>query len=109
MEKQIEIEKEMIVERLEQVVDKVAVIERAIDVVETTVNREVPVIIHKDKTQEVPVIIEQLTEKVILMPQVVEVLKYVHEVLEKDYLGPALEGESSEKQYQLNVLSGNLR
>jgi len=36
---------------------------------------------------EVPVIIEKLAERIVVMPQVVEVLKYVHQIVDNDNLG----------------------
>lgn len=35
---------------------------------------------------EVPYIVEKIVEKIVVMPQIVEVLKYVHEVMENDNL-----------------------
>lgn len=37
-----------------------------------------PVIITKDRILEVPFVLEKIVEKITVMPQVVEVLKYVH-------------------------------
>lgn len=39
---------------------------------------------------EVPILLEKIVEKIVLMPQIVEVLKYVHEVCEKEELGVAV-------------------
>lgn len=40
-----------------------------------------------------PVIVEKLAERIVIMPQIVEVLKYVHEISENENLGIALSGE----------------
>ena len=39
---------------------------------------------------EVPYILEKIVEKIVVMPQIVEVLKYVHEVVEEETLGVAV-------------------
>ena len=33
---------------------------------------------------EVPIILEKIVEKIVVMPQIVEVLKYVHKVCESE-------------------------
>ena len=43
------------------------------------------------------------------MPQIVEVLKYVHEVTEEGNLGVAVSGEIGEKEVQYKALAGNVR
>jgi hypothetical protein len=40
-------------------------------------------LISQEKIVEVPHIIEKIVEKIVIMPQIVEVLKYVHEIAEK--------------------------
>ena len=39
-----------------------------------------PVILTQDKVMEVPFIVEKIVEKIVVMPQIVEVLKYIHEI-----------------------------
>jgi hypothetical protein len=43
-----------------------------------------PVIITQDRIIEVPHVLEKIVEKVVVMPQIVEVLKYVHELVDGD-------------------------
>jgi hypothetical protein len=43
-----------------------------------------PVIITQDRIIEVPHVLEKIVEKIVIMPQIVEVLKYVHELAEND-------------------------
>lgn len=45
---------------------------------------------------EIPYILEKIVEKVVVMPQIVEVLKYVHEVVESNELLTV----ENEQQYQ---------
>lgn len=54
---------------------------------------------------EVPFILEKIVEKIIVMPQIVEVLKYVHEVVEEETLGVAVgvEVHTHEQKYKLLV------
>ena len=46
--------------------------------------------VQEQKLIEVPYILEKIVEKIVVMPQIVEVLKYVHEVTEKEELGVAV-------------------
>ena len=43
-----------------------------------------PVIITRDRIIEIPQVMEKIVEKIVIMPQVVEILKYVHELIEDD-------------------------
>lgn len=47
-------------------------------------NQRDPVIITQDRIIEVPYVLEKMVEKVVVMPQVVEVLKYVYELMGDD-------------------------
>jgi hypothetical protein len=38
----------------------------------------------------VPQILEKIVERIVIMPQIVEVLKYVHEIVETEDLGVAI-------------------
>lgn len=40
-----------------------------------------------------PFILEKIVEKIVVMPQIVEVLKYVHEVCESEDIGVAVDVE----------------
>ena len=35
---------------------------------------------------EIPYILEKIVEKIVVMPQIIEVLRYIHEVAESDEL-----------------------
>ena len=47
----------------------------------------------EEKFIEVPFVLEKIVEKVVLMPQIVEVLKYVHEVCEVEGPGAPVDVE----------------
>lgn len=49
------------------------------------------VAITEEKFIEVPYIIEKIVEKIVVMPQIVEVLKYIHEVCESEDAGVAVD------------------
>jgi hypothetical protein len=49
-----------------------------------------PVIITQDRIIEVPHVLEKIVEKVVVMPQIVEVLKYVHELVDNEDLAVGL-------------------
>ena len=53
---------------------------------------QTPVPIHTKEEHliEVPHILEKIVEKIVVMPQIVEVLKYVHEIVETEELGVAV-------------------
>jgi hypothetical protein len=50
----------------------------------------------------VPVIVEKIVEKIVVMPQIVEVLKFIYDIAENENIGVALEGEigADEAEYQ---------
>lgn len=52
---------------------------------------------------EVPYILEKIVEKIVIMPQIVEILKYVHEVVEEETLGVAvgIDVATHEQRYKL--------
>ena len=52
-----------------------------------------------------PYILEKIVEKIVIMPQIVEVLKYVHEVIEEETLGVAIgvDVQSHEQKYKVLV------
>jgi hypothetical protein len=43
----------------------------------------------------VPYLLEKIVEKIVIMPQVVEVIKYIHELVEENSLGVALDIDAS--------------
>ncbi len=59
-----------------------------------------PVIITKDRILEVPFVLEKIVEKITVMPQVVEVLKYVHELIENDQINVLTDGDVELVQYK---------
>lgn len=58
---------------------------------------------------EVPYILEKIVEKIVVMPQIVEVLKYVHEVIEEDSLGVVLEKDVATHEQRYKMLSKDLK
>ena len=59
-------------------------IENTLQIVDRIIEKNLdPVLISQEKIIEVPYIIEKIVEKIVVMPQIVEVLKYVHEIAEK--------------------------
>ena len=69
----------------------------------------VPIISHEERFIEVPYILEKIVEKIVVMPQIVEVLKYVHEVFEEETLGVAVGVEVSTHEQKYKVLTQNLK
>jgi hypothetical protein len=53
--------------------------------------------------------LEKIVEKIVIMPQIVEVLKYVHEVVEEETLGVAVGVEVATHEQKYKMLSQNLR
>ena len=51
--------------------------------------------------------IEKIAERVVILPQVVEVLKYVHEICECEGLGVGVEGEIQMNELKYRELYGN--
>ena len=58
---------------------------------------------------EVPYILEKIVEKIVVMPQIVEVLKYVHEVVEIDTLGVAVTADVATYEQKYKLLSKNIQ
>lgn len=56
-----------------------------------------------------PQILEKIVERVVVMPQIVEVLKYVHEIYEGDGLGVALTGDLQVAERRYRELYGNAK
>lgn len=48
-------------------------------------------------------------EKIVVMPQIVEVLKYVHEITEVEDIGVAIDVEASTYEQKYKVLSKSIK
>ena len=57
-------------------------------------------IITQDKIIEVPYVLEKIAEKIIMMPQIVEVLKYVHEIIDDGMVNAVSEISSESIEYK---------
>ena len=57
---------------------------------------------------EVPHILEKIVEKIVIMPQIVEVLKYVHEIVETEELGVAVGVDVMTHEQKYKLLARNL-
>lgn len=62
----------------------------------------------EEKFIEVPYIIEKIVEKIVVMPQIVEVLKYIHEVCESEDAGVAVDVEVGAHEARYKDLSRNI-
>jgi len=58
---------------------------------------------------EVPYILEKIVEKIVVMPQIVEVLKYVHEITEKEELGVAVGVDVATHEQKLKILTKDIK
>ena len=56
-----------------------------------------------------PHILEKIVEKIVIMPQIVEVLKYVHEVVETEELGVAVGVDVMTHEQRYKVLVKDLK
>jgi hypothetical protein len=80
---------------------KVSFIEETLRTVTEIMERERdPVIITQDRIIEVPYVLEKIVEKVVVMPQIVEVLKYVHELIENDELNVGIDVSVEAQEYK---------
>lgn len=52
---------------------------------------------------------EKIVEKIVVMPQIVEVLKYVHEITEKEELGVAVGVDVASYEQRLKILSKDIK
>lgn len=59
-----------------------------------------PVIITQDRIIEVPHVLEKIVEKVVVMPQIVEVLKYVHELIDNDEININVDVSVEAQEYK---------
>ena len=62
-----------------------------------------------ERIVEVPYLLEKIVEKIVIMPQVVEVLKYVHEIVEEESLGVAVGADVSVQEAKYKELYANIR
>jgi len=53
--------------------------------------------------------LEKIVEKIVVMPQIVEVLKYVHEITEKEELGVAVGVDVASYEQRLKILSKDIK
>lgn len=84
---ELTVERELIREVEQRVVDTVHRIDEVLKTATEIIEKERdPVIITKDRIIEIPYVLEKIVEKITVMPQIVEVLKYVHEIIEEDNL-----------------------
>ena len=56
-----------------------------------------------------PYILEKIVEKIVIMPQVVEVLKYVHEIVEEETLGVAVGADVNISEIRYKELYAQIR
>lgn len=52
---------------------------------------------------------EKIVEKIVIMPQIVEVLKYIHEVVETETLGVAVGVDVATHEQRYKLLSRDLK
>lgn len=57
---------------------------------------------------EVPHILEKIVEKIVVMPQIVEVLKYVHDVVETENIGVAVGVDVATHEQRYTLLTKNI-
>ena len=65
-------------EKFKEVVRNINHIEKVLQIVDRYEQTPVEIIAHQKRLVEVPYILEKIVEKIVIMPQIVEVLKYVH-------------------------------
>jgi hypothetical protein len=68
----------------------------------------VPIFSTVEKFIEIPQVNEKIVERIVIMPQVVEVLKYVHELAESNSTLGLLGPEQAEMEGRLRELSGRM-
>ena len=83
-------------------------VETNLQVVERFEEREVPIYSTVEKFLEVPHVLEKIVERIVILPQVVEVLKYVHEINESDTL-VAVGVDVSVQEARYKEIYGGLR
>lgn len=113
---------EKIVERenFTTVTDRVPYYESKVEVVDRFESTQIPIISTQEKIVRVPQFQEKIFERIVVMPQVVEVLKYVTEICEADSLtvGVSVDVVEQERRYkelygltkkQIEILMSELR
>ena len=83
-------------------------IETTLQVVERFEEREVPIYSTVEKFLEVPHVLEKIVERIVILPQVVEVIKYIHEINESDSL-VAVGVDVSVQEARYKEIYGGLR
>lgn len=96
-------------EKMKEVVRDIHHIEQQLKIVDRLESVPVPIVSREEKILEVPQILEKIVERIVIMPQVKEVLKYVHEISEVESLGVAVSGDVSIQEINYKLLLGNLR
>lgn len=56
-----------------------------------------------------PYILEKIVEKIVIMPQIVEILKYVHEVVEEETLGVAVGVDVATHEQRYRLLTKDIK
>lgn len=109
--KEVVVYKDKIVEKDNMIVktDINNVIETKLQTVDLFQEKVVPVMSSTEKIVEVPYLLEKIVEKIVIMPQVVEVIKYVHEILEEETLGVAVGVGVQEQEVKYKELYANIR
>jgi hypothetical protein len=82
-------------------VTKVSFIEETLKTITEVMERERdPVIITQDRIIEIPLVLEKIVEKIVVMPQVVEILKYVHELIDSEELDLNIDVSIEAQEYK---------
>ena len=84
-------------------------IEKEVQLVDRVEKSEVPVYTTVEKIVEVPQIQEKIVERIVILPQIFEVLKYVHEIAETDNLGLAVGVDIVEQERRYKEVYGVAR
>lgn len=101
--KEVEVFRDKIIEvpKVVEIPSTKNVFETQLQVVDRIEQKEIPIYSSVEKIIEVPHILEKIVERIVVMPQVVEVLKYVHEIAESDSLvGVGLDVSVQEAKYR---------
>lgn len=107
---QIEVFRDKIVQvqQMKEVSNTNNYITKELQVVDRYEQRELPVYSTIEKIIEVPSMQEKVVERIIMLPQVVEVLKYVHEIAEHGAVLAVLPAEQAALEGRLRELSGKV-
>lgn len=103
------VEKIVTKENFTTVTDTVPYYEQQIQVVDRFESSQVPVFTTQERIVAVPEFQEKIFERIVVMPQVVEVIKYVTEICETDSLGVGLTVDVLEQERIYKELQGVTR